>query len=485
MGSHSRARQQENSSSVTLGIDHSKQGPIGGLGFLSISQSFPKTADFACRAFHPLLYLKMLNVYDLHFKKELLPLFDFLHNEFSRMVLEDLLSDIPGSVDEIYERQDILKALLKHRHLYVPFSYSKAEFNQVYGYIEEKRNKGTHLSGNSLKIHLLLSRNELNRERGSLYQLVHFFNKINEFYFTRLDTDALPSAFAHRVENIRWMMTDLEVERYYRIGRKRAFSLLEATRLLELLYTKIDNGTMTVFWKDFFLFEACYSISKGIEAHNFVFPVFTGEGLSIDGLYHPLLKHPVRNSIGVRDAVTLITGPNMSGKSTLLKSIGLCVYLAHLGLGVPAQECRLPFFDAISIAINLQDDMKNGYSHFMNEIQTLKKVIVEARNGRRCFVIFDELFRGTNIEDALAIFKMTMVGLTGFQKSFFFISTHLHQLEETAREHAINACCIECKLDNGMPIFTYKLIPGWSDLKIGQLIFRQEGLDDLLRPSAG
>ena len=116
----------------------------------------------------------------------------------------------------------------------------------------------------------------------------------------------------------------------------------------------------------------------------------------------------------------------------------------------------------------------------MTEIQTLKNVVVQARSGRRCFAIFDELFRGTNIEDALAISKMTIRGLTAFQGSFFFISTHLHQLEEVARMDAIHTCCIDCDLVAGRPVFTYKLKPGWSDLKLGQVIFRQEGLDELL-----
>ena len=261
--------------------------------------------------------------------------------------------------------------------------------------------------------------------------------------------------------------------------------MLETARLLQLLYGKIDDGAMTTFWKDLFLFEAYYSISRGIDQHNLVFPEFTEEGMFIESFYHPLLKDPVKNSIETKDAVTLLTGPNMSGKSTLLKSIGLCVYLAHLGLGVPAQQCRLPFFNVISVAINLNDDIMSGYSHFMKEIQTLKKVVAAAREGQRCFAIFDELFRGTNIEDALAISRTTIVGLAGFTASFFFISTHLHQLSAIAGEHGIDACCIECQLEKGVPVFTYQLRPGWSDLKIGQIIFRQEGLDELLQRSDG
>jgi len=422
----------------------------------------------------------MINVYDLHFKKEIVPLFDHLHNEFSRMALLELLSDVPETIDAVYERQDILKAFLANRQLFTPFAYSRIEFNQVYGYIEDKKIKSTHVTGNVLKLQLLFTRSQSNREKGGLHQLYYFLYKILQFYFSRLDSRPFPQPFRERIGNINRMLAHLQVEKYYAIGRERGFSILDVARVIERLEEKISSGEMDVFWKDFFLFEAYHSIAKGIEMNNFVFPVFNDAGLFIDEFYHPLLKYPVRNSLAVKDTVTLITGPNMSGKSTLLKSVGLCVYLAHLGIGVPAVKCELPFFDVISVAINLNDNIKSGYSHFMQEIQTLKKVVLAAHGNQRCFAIFDELFRGTNIEDALAISTTTILGLTAFTGSFFFISTHLHQLEHVAGAGKINTCCIECRLDEGLPVFTYKLKAGWSDLKIGQVIFRQEGLYDLL-----
>jgi DNA mismatch repair protein MutS len=175
----------------------------------------------------------------------------------------------------------------------------------------------------------------------------------------------------------------------------------------------------------------------------------------------------------------------MSGKSTLLKAIGLCVTLAHLGLAVPAEKCELAWFDVISIAINLNDDILNGYSHFMTEVMSLKNVLLQARENRRCFAVFDELFRGTNPEDALAISNRTIRGLTQFEQSCFFISTHLHQLKENTRANRnIRTHYIDCRLVRNKPVFTYNLREGWSDLRIGQIIFEQEGLNDLLADSA-
>src|SRR6266704_764895 len=113
----------------------------------------------------------MINVYDLHFKKEILPLFDYLYNEHSRDMLVQVLTEVPESVEDIHLRQSILKALLQHEHLHAPITYSRVEFNQVYSYIEEKRVRGRDLTGVSLKIHFLFAPSTRNREKGGLYQL--------------------------------------------------------------------------------------------------------------------------------------------------------------------------------------------------------------------------------------------------------------------------------------------------------------------------
>ena len=98
--------------------------------------------------------------------------------------------------------------------------------------------------------------------------------------------------------------------------------------------------------------------------------------------------------------------------------------------------------------------------------------------------MFDELFRGTNIEDALEISTATIKGLTHFTHSLFFISTHLHQLKdlEEIKNHKVTTCYIECELNNNTPYFTYKLKPGWSDLKLGRILFEKEGLNKMLQP---
>jgi DNA mismatch repair protein MutS len=184
----------------------------------------------------------------------------------------------------------------------------------------------------------------------------------------------------------------------------------------------------------------------------------------------------------VTSPVTLLTGPNMSGKSTFLKSVSICVYLGHAGLAIPASKAVMPFFDSISVAINLTDSIVSGYSHFMTEVMTLKNVVNDAAKGHKCFAVFDELFRGTNIEDALEISRTTIRGLSHFRHCIFLISTHLHQLKEMdeIKNSKIAVCSIECTLTDNQPSFTYKLKSGWNDLKLGRILFEKQGLDEAL-----
>ena len=153
------------------------------------------------------------------------------------------------------------------------------------------------------------------------------------------------------------------------------------------------------------------------------------------------------------------------------------------GLGVPAARCTTPFFHSILIAINPRDSLQDGCSHFMAELQHLKRVLHAANGGSRTFALFDELFRVTNGDDALELTRTTLGGLARFPASCFLVSTHLlHLQEQLPAASAIRPYCIECVLREGVLVFSYRLQRGWSHVKIGKLLFEQEELPALLEP---
>ncbi|HTL08926.1 MAG TPA: hypothetical protein VL307_11730 [Chitinophagaceae bacterium] len=426
----------------------------------------------------------MINSADLHIEEEVLPLFDATFNYHSGQAVRTMLSVTLPSVAAITERQNILKGFIAHRALLKDYSFSRFNLAEIYDFLEGFA-AGTPTAKN-LRWKLTFSEKERQQKRGRLILLVRLFYKIHTSYTAQLDKSLFPAAYAADIAALNDFFADFNLERYETAFKKNKFRITHIIELLDIIAKKVTNGQLAAFWNRWFLFEAYLSVSNAIIKNNFVFPVFDEDSFALEGIYHPFLKNPVRNDLKASNNVILLTGPNMSGKSTLLKAVSLCVYLGHAGIGVPAAKATMPFFQSISVAINLTDSIVSGYSHFMSEVVTLKNVLLSANRQERCFAVFDELFRGTNIEDALEISTSTIQGLARFPRSLFFISTHLQQLRElpVVQSNKVTTLYIDCMLKDDLPVFTYQLKEGWSNMKVGRILFEKEGLNQLLLPAA-
>jgi DNA mismatch repair protein MutS len=422
----------------------------------------------------------MINTNDLNLEEEILPLFDFTFNLLSGEEVHHIITEPLGSRSEILFRQHVLKGFAGNREILKDYSYSRFDLSEIYKFFESI--SAGSFFGVILRRKLFFSEKERNQKRGKLILLILLFHKIHTSYLSKIDTKLFPGEYATELERINGFFIDFNLDHYESVFRKKKIRIRHIVELMKIITEKVTSGQAAAFWKRWFLFEAYLSVSDGIARHGFVFPAFEDAIFSIEGLYHPLLKNPVKNSLTASRNIILLTGPNMSGKSTLLKAVSLCVYLGHIGLAVPASKATMPYFTTISVAINLTDSIVSGYSHFMSEIITLKNVLAEAAGGAKCFAVFDELFRGTNIEDALEISTATIRGLVKFTNSLFLISTHLHQLKdmEVIKNREVTTCFIECELNNNIPAFTYQLKDGWSDLKLGRILFEKEGLNKML-----
>lgn len=424
----------------------------------------------------------MSNTDDLHIEEEILPLFDYTFNVYSGKEVHRLVTEPLTVLPEILYRQKILKGFISNYEIWKGYSFSRFNLSEIYDFFESF-GAGSYDTA-KMKWKLTFSEKERSAKRGRLILLILLFSKIQNDYVCRLDIKNFPLEYAEELDKLNEFFRDFNLPHFEKIySKKKTLHVAHIAELTGIITRKVTNGEVAAFWNRWFLFEAYLSVSKSIVEHRFVFPSFDTTGFSIQGLYHPLLKDPVKNDFTASRNVVLLTGPNMSGKSTFLKSISLCVYLGHAGLGVPATTALFPFFDSLSVAINLTDSIVSGYSHFMSEIFMLKNVLKEALKEGKCFAVFDELFRGTNIEDAREISTATIQGLTRFPHSYFFISTHLHQLKsiEVIQSGKVETCYIECTLNENTPVFTYKLKPGWSDLKIGRILFEKEGLNEMLK----
>ncbi|WP_164108696.1 MULTISPECIES: MutS-related protein [Sphingobacterium] len=419
------------------------------------------------------------NTQDLFLSKDILPLFDYTLNPDSRSKLEQLLQQPLSSVAEIKDRQAILGQIIASKPLWNEYEYRKIEYIDTHRFLSSFPLEDLTQQD---YIRYLFKKRKRNVLLGEYQQLIYFLAKIEQQLRDNLNIKAFPKYYQEEIRFILNYLRSFRSKHYKSKIGKDKFGYKSIQELNAIVSKNRKNGDTHAFFEKLTLLEVYISLSKGISKHKFHFAEIDDNRSQLLGFYHPLLQAPIKNDIEVENNVVLLTGANMSGKSTLLKALGLCVYLSHLGLAIPAESGKIPFYGTISVQINDSDDLKNGYSHFMNEIVKLKDVVVQAESGKRCFAIFDELFKGTNHEDALAISIKTIHGLQKFKSSTFLISTHIAELKSELAQNPISVSpyYIDCEIKAETPIFSYILKPGWSNLQIGQLLFKKEGLNDLL-----
>lgn len=232
--------------------------------------------------------------------------------------------------------------------------------------------------------------------------------------------------------------------------------------------------------------DAWYSMAMAMKQYNLTFPIFVPEKnplVDAEGLYHILLPEPVPYDVHMSKDSNFIflTGANMAGKSTFIRAVGSSVFMAHLGMGVPAVQMKLTIFDGLLSNINVVDNIVRGESYFFNEVQRIKNTILKINDGRKWLVLIDELFKGTNVQDAMKCSTAVIKGLIKIKNSIFILSTHLYEIGEELKEYPnISFKFFETAVNLDQLEFSYQLKEGISNDRLGYLILRREKVVELL-----
>jgi DNA mismatch repair protein MutS len=214
--------------------------------------------------------------------------------------------------------------------------------------------------------------------------------------------------------------------------------------------------------------------------------------LELKGSRHPVVERFVGAQSFVPNDVTmtpqqrhlLITGPNMAGKSTVMRQTALAALLCQIGSYVPAQSAKLPVFDRIFTRVGAADDLSRGQSTFMVEMAEAANILRNAT--QKSLVILDEVGRGTSTQDGLAIASAILCDLARRVRCMALFATHYHELVPLAGTlPTVRVMQTEVIEQKNRVSFTHRLKDGACDSSYGLEVARIAGLPESVLVDAG
>ncbi|MDP4283350.1 MAG: DNA mismatch repair protein MutS [Bacteroidota bacterium] len=397
-----------------------------------------------------------------------------------RLIFSKSLNDIHA----IREVQKTLQLILAKESQW-PLSISNGSIMMIHKFYETSIDQlPAHPSVSSAHYYKLFHAPDYSLVKYSTGHVFDFINGIQKIITVFLNDDAPENLkkFLNKAKTI------IKKQQLDIIFQKEKSNDLTITEMLTLAYFIRYHYKQNLFEliEIYFHLDAWYGMAKAVQEFQLTFPVFTTSEepvLKAEKLYHILLNNPVAYDVELNEKNNFIflTGANMAGKSTFIKAVGSSVFLAHIGMGVPAKSMELTLFDGLLSNINVVDNVVKGESYFYNEVQRIKNTILKITDGRKWLILIDELFKGTNVQDAMKCSTVVIEGLIKIKRSLFILSTHLYEIGDDLKKYPkIDFKYFETNVTDEKLSFTYQLKDGISNDRLGYLILKREKVIELL-----
>ncbi len=380
------------------------------------------------------------------------------------------LVDIANNIDELEDLHDFLE-----KTIHEEAGQTVKDGNVIRLGFNEELDSYKNASKNGNKV--LLEIEEREKNRTGIKNLKVGYNKIFG-YFIEISKVGLKSVDPtelgyHRKQTLsnceRFISEELKQVEEHIVNSKTKIEELELQLFQEVkikiheYIPRLQKVANTLSDIDVFV-----SLSDVAEEYGYVKPDFNDNNVIdiVDGR-HPIVERNVSadsyisNDCKVEkdENILLITGPNMSGKSTYMRQLALIVILAQIGSFVPATSANLPIFDKIFTRIGASDDLAGGKSTFMVEMIEAKNALVESTANS--LLIFDEIGRGTSTYDGIALAQSILEYINNTIKCKTLFSTHYHELTKLENiTKGIKNIHVSAKEDHGKLIFLYKINEG-------------------------
>ncbi len=203
--------------------------------------------------------------------------------------------------------------------------------------------------------------------------------------------------------------------------------------------------------------------------------------IRLQGSRHPVVEQSldkpfVANDIELEDGgCILLTGPNMAGKSTLMRQVAITVVMAQMGGFVSARTAEISLLDRVATRIGASDFLSEGLSTFMVEMKETAELLAQAND--RTLVVLDEIGRGTSTFDGLSIAQSILEHLLTEKKCLTLFATHYHELTKLEKEYPrLKNCCMAIFEKDGVITFLHRLLKGVAGQSYGIHVARLAGL---------
>ncbi len=332
------------------------------------------------------------------------------------------------------------------------------------------------------------------RQRTGISSLKVKFNKVFGYYIeiSKANLDKVPPDYDRKqtlVNAERFTMPELKHHEQIILEAELKSNDLEYQIFNDLVNQVLARTELIqTTAKDIATLDALLNFATIAEQNRYVRPdISTGDELAIQEGRHPVIEQTLHDRRFVPNDIKLnttdqqlmiITGPNMAGKSVLMRQVALITLLAHLGCFVPAKKATISLVDRIFIRSGASDMITSGLSTFMVEMVETATILHQATS--KSLIIMDEIGRGTSTYDGISIAWSVAEKLVTDPKikAKTLFATHYHELQVLAEEHpdSIKNYQMAIKNHKNKPVFLHKLIPGGASHSFGIAVAQLAGI---------
>lgn len=413
---------------------------------------------------------------------------DFTTTTGGKDYLRYLYSTPLKDIASIVERQNVLQFILKQEDSWPADIVSNGTIVVMENYLEAQIEPISNPEGVPLFVSAMLTKTIFSPDysfiKFSFTQLLNLLKGFRQLE-TNFNTDETPKVLKQLLDRAHHLLYQKEFNDIITANEAGPVSFVQILRYDHYIRKK-QRKSISELLDIYRRLDAYYAMAKAVRHFNLQFPVFEDTPhpfVQLENLYHIILPKPVAYDITMKPQshFLFLTGANMAGKTTFIKAVGVAVFLAHLGMGVPAGSMKLSFFNGIFSNIQVQDNIFKGESYFYNEVQRIKNTIIKINDSKKWLVLIDEMFKGTNVEDAKNCSLAVVNGLLRSTNCLFILSTHLYEIaDELQNAENIRFKYFESQVIDDNLYFTYQLKDGVAKEKIGYLILKREKVLDLL-----